>query len=112
MGTIVTLHDCIEEGFYTGGLDVSSNTDGEFSLLWKGDMQQIMFHVATLMPNIPQDKNFTNKKRYIIIAILLLLPLIFLSAFFLSNILGISEMITVSLSIQIRRAPIIKILSR
>lgn len=63
MGSIVRLEDCFDYGFYTGGLD-DNGSDGEYGLLWKDSLSQVMFHVATLMPNLPTDKNFTNKKRH------------------------------------------------
>jgi hypothetical protein len=54
--------DCIEDGIYNGGLAGTTDTDGEYSLVWKDPLNQVMFHVATMMPNIPSDKHFTNKK--------------------------------------------------
>lgn len=53
-----------EDGVYTGGLD-TNETDGEFALMWGNYAHQVVFHVATLMPNLPSDKGFTNKKRHI-----------------------------------------------
>eukprot|EP01117_Protostelium_nocturnum_P006881 TRINITY_DN2467_c0_g1_i3.p1 TRINITY_DN2467_c0_g1~~TRINITY_DN2467_c0_g1_i3.p1 ORF type:complete len:1554 (-),score=306.75 TRINITY_DN2467_c0_g1_i3:98-4759(-) len=83
IGQIVRLEDCRDLGIYTGGLDAGGEEededggskrnsmdtefsgDGEYSLLWKTDVQQIMFHVATLIPNRKTDKLSTNKKRHI-----------------------------------------------
>ncbi|KAL6057278.1 Tuberous sclerosis 2-like protein [Balamuthia mandrillaris] len=52
--------------FYSGGLDTRNDTDGEYSLTWSNKVTQVMFHVATLIPNRPSlYPHFENKKRHI-----------------------------------------------
>ena len=60
---MVRIKECIENGIYSGGL--SEEMDGEFSILYNDGVKSIMFHVATMMPNLETDKNFTNKKSHI-----------------------------------------------
>lgn len=50
---------------YTGGLDISQDLDGEYSLFWEDEGSQIAFHVTTLMPNSDSDPACTGKKRHI-----------------------------------------------
>ena len=37
--------------YFAGGLDTRHGSDGEFSLAWRGQCSQIMFHVTTMMPS-------------------------------------------------------------
>jgi hypothetical protein len=51
---------------YTGGLDMSESLlDGEYALMYRDDICHIVFHVATLMPNLPSDQQCSNKKKHI-----------------------------------------------
>ncbi|KJE91024.1 hypothetical protein, variant [Capsaspora owczarzaki ATCC 30864] len=50
---------------YTGGLDRSNDIDGEFSYMWQDDLTQLIFHVATLMPNRETDPLRQAKKLHI-----------------------------------------------
>eukprot|EP01125_Pyxidicula_operculata_P019231 TRINITY_DN6959_c0_g1_i1.p1 TRINITY_DN6959_c0_g1~~TRINITY_DN6959_c0_g1_i1.p1 ORF type:complete len:1873 (-),score=329.46 TRINITY_DN6959_c0_g1_i1:121-5739(-) len=65
LGSMVRLSECSQDT-YTAGLDRSTDClDGQFSILWKNEVKQVMFHVATLMPNRPGDLSYTNKKQHI-----------------------------------------------
>lgn len=62
----MSLKDCGSAGLYTGGLDTESpEMDGQYTLVRIDPVYQIMFHVATLMPNPTSDKYLTNKKSHI-----------------------------------------------
>ena len=50
LGEFVRLEDCRANGYYSGGLDCETGSDGEFGLLWKDDGCHVMFHVAVMMP--------------------------------------------------------------
>jgi Rap/ran-GAP len=50
---MVRLRNCGPD-IYTGGLDRSSDLDGEFALISCDAHSQIVFHTSTLMPLIPQ----------------------------------------------------------
>ena len=52
--------------FNTHGLDRDFDTDGEFTICWRDRVTELVFHVATLMPNNPiDDPNCTNKKKHV-----------------------------------------------
>ncbi|RDD40630.1 Tuberin [Trichoplax sp. H2] len=53
-----TLH------IYTGGLD-RSGADGNFACAWQDATTQVIFHVATLMPNKETDSSCRGKKMHI-----------------------------------------------
>ncbi|ODV96226.1 hypothetical protein PACTADRAFT_49612 [Pachysolen tannophilus NRRL Y-2460] len=52
---------------YTGGLDIGSNaTDGKFTYFWNDKINQMVFHIITLMPNnFANDEFLYNKKRHV-----------------------------------------------
>lgn len=64
LGQLISLNEVDPRGTYIGGLEVSGE-DGKFAYLWKDDVLQVIFHVATLMPTKPNDTACTNKKRHI-----------------------------------------------
>ena len=64
LGQLINLNEVDPRGTYIGGLEVSGE-DGKFAYLWKDDVLQVIFHVATLMPTKPNDPACTNKKRHI-----------------------------------------------
>uniref|UniRef100_A0A8C4WWL8 Tuberin n=1 Tax=Eptatretus burgeri TaxID=7764 RepID=A0A8C4WWL8_EPTBU len=64
LGRLVRLQDCDPEHVFLGGLDTGGE-DGRFACCSHDDIMQMMFHVATLMPNKETDKNCSNKKRHI-----------------------------------------------
>lgn len=64
LGQLISLKEVDTRGTYIGGLEVSGD-DGKFAYLWKDDVLQVIFHVATLMPTKPNDLACTNKKRHI-----------------------------------------------
>lgn len=61
MGRLIRIHD--QRDVYTG--DIIPETDGEFAYAWWDDIVQVVYHTATLMPNVPSDPYFVNKKRHI-----------------------------------------------
>lgn len=64
IGTLVSLKDAKENNFFIT-MDVNGS-DGKFTYVWKDDVMQVTFHVATLMPtNKEKDPNCNEKKKYI-----------------------------------------------
>lgn len=61
MGRLIRVRD--QRDVYTG--DIVPETDGEFTYAWWDDIVQVVYHTATLMPNIPIDPSFIYKKRHI-----------------------------------------------
>ncbi|XP_071965999.1 tuberin-like isoform X2 [Antedon mediterranea] len=64
LGTLISLTDVNPNEVYTGGLD-HSGSDGKFAYSWQDDVMQVIFHVATLMPNKDSDPNCNGKKLHI-----------------------------------------------
>ena len=50
---------------YVGGLDKENDMDGKYAYAWWDDIDQVIFHVATLMPNHPHDTQCQIKKAHI-----------------------------------------------
>ncbi|TIB02497.1 hypothetical protein E3P96_02144 [Wallemia ichthyophaga] len=50
---------------YVGGLDKEQDMDGKYAYAWWDDIDQVIFHVATLMPNHPHDQQSRFKKAHI-----------------------------------------------
>jgi len=50
---------------YRAGLDVSSDNTGVHSVFYQYHEYQIMYHVATLLPNQPADEQKVERKRHI-----------------------------------------------
>jgi hypothetical protein len=66
LGSIFQLSN--NSDIFTGGLDTSTECiDGHFAICAIPDQRlcQIIFHIATMMPNWPHDTNRTFKKRHI-----------------------------------------------
>ncbi|GAB0090874.1 Tuberin [Sergentomyia squamirostris] len=61
LGTLVSIRDARDHNLFVD-LDV---TDGQFTYIWQDDIIQVIYHVATLMPNKEQDPNCTEKKKHI-----------------------------------------------
>lgn len=64
LGRLLCLEDCPRDVVYLGGLD-QAGTDGCFAYFYEDDITQVVFHVATLMPNHPGDLQCNNKKLHI-----------------------------------------------
>ena len=62
LGSFVRLKGCSED-IYTGGLDKKDESDGEYAVLWRDSITQVLFHVATMMPSAGQQGQ--NKKRHL-----------------------------------------------
>ncbi|KAF9911002.1 Tuberous sclerosis 2-like protein [Lobosporangium transversale] len=62
LGSLVRLKNA---KIYTGGLDLEMDLDGEYAYSHQDEITQMIFHVATMMPNHPHDVNFDFKKRHI-----------------------------------------------
>lgn len=66
LGSLVRLSELDPRRTYVGGLDCSDRQeDGAHGLCWQDDVTQVVFHVATLMPNRSSDSQRDNKKRHI-----------------------------------------------
>ncbi|EDW70416.2 tuberin [Drosophila virilis] len=64
IGTLVGLKEAEQNNLFIG-LD-KSGADGKFAYIWKDDILQVTFHVATLMPtNLQDDPNCNEKKKHI-----------------------------------------------
>ena len=50
---------------YRAGLDVTANNTGEYSVYYEYRQYQIMYHVATLLPNQAADAQKVERKRHI-----------------------------------------------
>ncbi|XP_073996859.1 TSC complex subunit tuberin isoform X2 [Rhodnius prolixus] len=64
LGTLINLAEADRQHLFLGGLD-TNGSDGKFAYIWQDDVMQVIFHVATLMPNAPNDPQANNKKRHI-----------------------------------------------
>ncbi len=64
LGTLISLADVDKTATYLGGLD-HRDGDGDFAYMWEDDVMQVIFHVATLMPNHERDPQANKKKRHI-----------------------------------------------
>lgn len=64
LGHLICLQEINPQTTYIGGLD-QSGQDGKFAYMWQDDVMQVIFHVATLMPNKATDSSFVSKKLHI-----------------------------------------------
>ncbi|XP_071489878.1 tuberin-like [Diadema antillarum] len=64
LGQLVSLKNVDPDEVYTGGLD-RTGSDGNFTYWWKDDIMQVIFHIATLMPNKELDPTCNGKKLHI-----------------------------------------------
>ena len=63
LGELIRLRNC---DIYTGGLDREADFDGQYAYVWSDQIQQIIFHVVTLMPTrMTDDPSCNYKKRHI-----------------------------------------------
>ena len=63
LGGLVWLADCDPAAIYLGGLDDVDGEDGDMTYVWQENVMQMVFHVATLMPN--HESDVSNKLRHI-----------------------------------------------
>uniref|UniRef100_A0A0K8W394 Tuberin n=1 Tax=Bactrocera latifrons TaxID=174628 RepID=A0A0K8W394_BACLA len=64
IGTLVSLKEAERNNLFVN-LD-RGGADGKFTYVWKDDIVQVTFHVATLMPtNLQKDPNCNEKKKHI-----------------------------------------------
>lgn len=61
IGRLINLRGQVD--VYAGGL--SPDEDGEYAYAWWDDIAQVLYHTATMMPNVPDDEYCVNKKRHI-----------------------------------------------
>lgn len=61
LGRLINLRG--QADVYAGGLD--PNEDGEYAYAWWDDIEQILFHAATMMPTTEDDPQCDNKKKHI-----------------------------------------------
>lgn len=64
LGIFISLSDVDTKTHFIGGLDTNGE-DGKYTYYWQDKMTQVIFHVATLMPNREDDPNCNNKHRHI-----------------------------------------------
>ncbi|WVQ97066.1 hypothetical protein IAU59_004176 [Kwoniella sp. CBS 9459] len=63
LGRLIRLKGQVD--IHLGGLNREDDSDGEYAYAWWDDLQQTIFHTATMMPNSPNDPAFARKKRLI-----------------------------------------------
>lgn len=63
LGRVIKLKGQMD--VYTGKLDRVNDADGAYAYAWWDDLAQIIFHTVTLVPNLPHDPEFNNKKRLV-----------------------------------------------
>ena len=62
---MICLRDVDPQTTFVGGLHAEDG-DGDYAYMWEDDVMQVIFHVATLMPNHPEtDPKCNKKKRHI-----------------------------------------------
>jgi tuberous sclerosis protein 2 len=65
LGKLIKLSQVDTQKTFLGGLSRDGN-DGEFATIWQDDVMQVIFHVATLMPNVlDRDPSCNAKKCHI-----------------------------------------------
>ncbi|CAG7833459.1 unnamed protein product [Allacma fusca] len=65
LGKLIKLSQVDPQKTFLGGLSRDGN-DGDFATIWQDDVMQVIFHVATLMPNVlATDPSCNAKKRHI-----------------------------------------------
>ncbi|XP_035706694.1 tuberin isoform X3 [Folsomia candida] len=64
LGSLIKLKEIDPQKNYMGGLSKDGD-DGDFASIWQDDVMQVIFHVATLMPNKVNDPQGNCKKRHI-----------------------------------------------
>ncbi|OTF76053.1 tuberin-like protein [Euroglyphus maynei] len=62
IGQLISLEDIDPRVFYVGGLGVK---DGPYAISWCDHLVQMIFHVATMMPTLPNDPKCNNKMAHI-----------------------------------------------
>jgi len=64
LGDLISLRDIDQRTTFVGGLKAEEG-DGDYAYMWEDDVMQVIFHVATLMPNKENDPRCDKKKRHI-----------------------------------------------
>ncbi|RWS15931.1 Tuberin-like protein, partial [Dinothrombium tinctorium] len=64
LGNLIRLSSVKPEQIYLGGL-TTDGSDGQFAFYWEDRLTQVIFHVATLIPNKSTDPQRNNKKKHI-----------------------------------------------
>ncbi|XP_071106055.1 tuberin-like isoform X2 [Haliotis cracherodii] len=64
LGELIHLQEIDPDRIYVGGLALTGS-DGRFAYSWLDESMQVIFHVATLMPNRESDPNCNAKKLHI-----------------------------------------------
>ncbi|CAG0903035.1 unnamed protein product [Cyprideis torosa] len=64
IGDVIDLTRTDKRSTFLGGLSTKGH-DGRYAISWKDQVVQIIFHVATMMPTLPNDPNCNNKKAHI-----------------------------------------------
>jgi len=62
LGELFTLKDRMD---LPTSLDRTNGIHGKYAYMWSDHISQVFYHTATLMPNLPHDPSFTNKKALI-----------------------------------------------
>lgn len=63
LGRLIRLKGQVD--IFVGGLDRSDDNDGEYAYAWWDDLTQTVFHCPTMMPNLENNPERSNKKRLV-----------------------------------------------
>jgi hypothetical protein len=63
LGRLIRLKGQVD--VFVGGLDRNGDNDGEYAYAWWDDLTQTVFHCPTMMPNLENNPERSNKKRLV-----------------------------------------------
>jgi hypothetical protein len=63
LGRLIRLKGQVD--VFVGGLNRDNDSDGEYAYAWWDDLCQVIFHTPTMMPNLPTQLEYDNKKRLV-----------------------------------------------
>jgi hypothetical protein len=63
LGRLIRLKGQVD--VFVGGLDRADDNDGEYAYAWWDDLTQMVFHCPTMMPNLENNPERSNKKRLV-----------------------------------------------
>jgi hypothetical protein len=63
LGRLIRLKGQVD--VFVGGLDRAEDSDGEYAYAWWDDLTQMIFHTPTMMPNLENNPERSNKKRLV-----------------------------------------------
>ena len=64
LGRCIELNETAGKEYFLGGLE-TRGIDGKNVYIWQDDVMQVVYHIATMMPNRENDPKCASKKRHI-----------------------------------------------